>query len=89
MRRPSRERLDRIKQRLYDKIKSVYTLSELAEWAWEDFGVKIKSWSDFEKLVMRDEVTLGDLITLLLEAEVELTEEDLGLTDEDLRDISG
>lgn len=83
-RHSARERARRVKARLYEKARSVYTLEELAEWAWEDYGVRVRSWDELEKLVMRDDVTIGDLVTLLLEADVELSEEDLGVTEEEL-----
>ncbi|MEM1873185.1 MAG: hypothetical protein QXS85_03090 [Acidilobaceae archaeon] len=84
-----RERLARLKTRLYEKLREHCSLEEVAEWAWEDFGVRVKSWDDVKSLVFRDEVAIGDLVSFLAELEVELTEEDLGITEEDLREALG
>ncbi|MEM0340531.1 MAG: hypothetical protein QXN05_03135 [Acidilobaceae archaeon] len=81
-----RERALKIKRKLYEKLRSSCDLKEVVEWAWEDFGARVKNWDDIEKLVTSSEVTIGDIVAFLSELGIEVTEEDLDLTEEDLRD---
>ncbi|MCX8196144.1 MAG: hypothetical protein N3F67_03605 [Acidilobaceae archaeon] len=61
-----------IKRALIETVKENVSLEEVKEWLWEDFGVRVKSWEEAEKFMMRDEVSVSDIYVFLLENEVEI-----------------
>lgn len=66
-----------VKEALLDKIVEKVPFENVKEWLWEDFGVSVKSWEDAKRFIMREEVTIGDLIALLRDEEIEIDEASL------------
>ncbi|MEM0366023.1 MAG: hypothetical protein QXR02_01165 [Acidilobaceae archaeon] len=74
-----------IKKALIKKIEETITLDDVKEWLWEDFGIKVKSWNEASKFILRDDVTISDIITFLLENDIEVSDDLFSNIDEVLK----
>lgn len=63
-----------IKEALLREIAARVRFEDVKEWLWEDFGVRVRSWEEASRFMMRDEVTIGDLLAFLREEEIEVDE---------------
>ncbi|MDM7275978.1 MAG: hypothetical protein P3X22_007710 [Thermoprotei archaeon] len=67
----------KVKKRLIEKIKKNMNIDEVIEWIWEEYGVKTRNWEQVEKFLLKKEVRLSEILTLMTENDIEITDEDL------------
>lgn len=68
---------EKVKKKLIEKIKKNVSIEEVIEWIWEEYGVKVKNWEQAEKFLMRKNVRPNEILTLIIENDIEITNEDL------------
>jgi len=64
--------VDSVKRRLVEIIRENVELRVVADWLWEDYGVKVKDWDKAVRVMLSDRVSLGDLISFLEDQGVEV-----------------
>lgn len=66
-----------VKRRLVEIVRRNVSLNVVAEWLWEDYGVKVSNWDKAIRVMLDDRVTIGDIISFLEDNEVEVDLESL------------
>lgn len=69
--------VDVIKRKLVEIVRRSVDLERVAEWLWEDYGVKVRDWDKAIRIMLSDRVSLGDLISFLEDNDIEIDYESL------------
>ena len=64
--------VDSVKRRLVEIVRGSVELEAVADWLWEDYGVKVRDWDKAVRVMLSDRVSLGDLISFLEDQGVEV-----------------
>jgi hypothetical protein len=72
--------VDVVKRRLVEIVRRSVSFDAVAEWLWEDYGVRVRDWEKAVRVMLSDRVSIGDLISFLRDNDVDF---DVGKLEED------